>query len=146
MLKGTTSFCSKSCAVSYSNRKSPRPTEQLSKGHPTDELSPFRWFLGQAQKSGKPTDLTLSDLKTLWEDQAGICPYTKWPLKIRQKSSGKLDRTPDVGSLDRIDSSRGYVKGNVQFIALIAQFAKNSWPVETLFSFCEAVASNNKGG
>jgi hypothetical protein len=36
-------------------------------------------------------------------------------------------KTPDRASLDRIDSKKGYVRGNVEFISLMAQYAKNEW-------------------
>jgi len=50
-----------------------------------------------------------------------------------------LKKTPDRASLDRIDSSKGYVKGNIQFVSLIAQYAKNDWNGDVIFEFANAV-------
>lgn len=33
-------------------------------------------------------------------------------------------------SLDRIDSNKGYIEGNVQFICMGLNFMKNNWPEE----------------
>lgn len=115
-----------------------------------DEYSPFRWHLrtiksrtNRKNKKAKPKEcnLTLQDLKDQWESQKGICPHTNWPLKNMATSSpeDQLPKTPDRASLDRIDSSKGYVKGNVQFIALIAQLAKNNWEEKVLYEFAESI-------
>lgn len=55
----------------------------------------------------------------------------------------QLPKTPDRASLDRIDSSIGYVKGNIQFISLIAQFAKNDFSDTEVINFCKAVANKS---
>jgi hypothetical protein len=41
--------------------------------------------------------------------------------------------------LDRIDSSKGYIFGNVQFVSLMANYAKRDFLEEELLRFCEAV-------
>lgn len=48
-------------------------------------------------------------LLTRWEAQAGRCFYTDHPL-VTQLGSGCTDDTPSV---DRVNSARGYVVGNV---------------------------------
>ena len=46
---------------------------------------------------------------------------------------------PYTASLDRIDSEKGYVKENVRFVAVIANFSKNKFSDEDVIDFCEAV-------
>lgn len=58
--------------------------------------------------------------------------------------SDQLPKTPDRASLDRINSSKGYVKGNNQFVALIAQFAKNEWTDSVLENFVDAFVNNKR--
>lgn len=60
----------------------------------------------------KTTDLTSEYLKQLWENQKGICPLTGVEL-IMAKAIGKEKNkgsNPYNASLDRIDSSKGYVQ------------------------------------
>ena len=46
-------------------------------------------------------------------------------------------------SVDRIDSSKGYTKDNIQFVAMIAQYAKHTFTEKELFTFCHAVAEKH---
>jgi hypothetical protein len=56
-------------------------------------------------------------------------------------TKNQLPKTPDRASLDRIDSSKGYVNGNIQFVSYMAQIAKNEFSDGELRSFCEAVVT-----
>jgi hypothetical protein len=154
-------FCSRECQgkVNLSNLGEKRVHEHLTPWRTCDEFSPFRKFLSSAKgsckhrnKSKKKKDrivsITLEDLKSQWEKQKGICPYTGWQLKISEKTTNGtcLSTTPDRASLDRIDSSKGYTKDNIQFVALIAQYAKNGWAGQEVLKFCRAVVENNAFG
>jgi hypothetical protein len=118
-------------------------------GRKTDDLSPFRYHLNRLRshydkrkKSNREIFVTLEDLKNQWDKQNGICPYTGWKLKTSKNTSEYLGFTPDRASLDRIDSSKPYTKDNIQFVSLMAQFAKNKWQEQELLEFCEAVVKN----
>jgi hypothetical protein len=60
-------------------------------------------------------DLTLGYLDSLWLLQRGQCAYTGTPLEMGRKPTA---------SLDRIDSSMGYVPGNVQFVCIDVNMMK----------------------
>jgi hypothetical protein len=45
-------------------------------------------------------------------------------------------------SLDRIDSSKGYIKGNVEFVCLAINFAKNDFKKEEMKSFIKEIISS----
>lgn len=110
------------------------------------EIRPFKVFLKNirmrnAKKGICKTEITVEYLKELWESQNGICPYTGWKMTYLKSHTDKLKLTPDRASLDRIDSSKGYEKGNLQFICWMAQIAKNSYSEEDLINFCKAVTN-----
>jgi len=111
----------------------------------SDIYSPFRIHHKCAKKRNKHFDITLEDLKNQWEKQKGICPYTGWRMTNApcQSPEKKIERTPNRASLDRIDSNKGYTVDNIQFVSLMAQYAKNSFSEEELFTFCEAVTKNS---
>lgn len=73
-------------------------------------------------------------LKELWESQNGICPYTGWRIKNypTMLAYEKAVKTPDTASLDRINSKEGYIPGNVEFVSLLVNYAKNNWDKDTL--------------
>lgn len=121
--------------------------DHLIPGSQPDEFSMFRPFIkGIKTRVGeRPTkagDIDLLYLKELWESQGGICPFTGWKLKFLETTGHKLTLTPDRASLDRIDSSKGYVKGNVRFVCWMYQTAKNSFSDEQVKQFCKAVAES----
>ncbi len=117
------------------------PENLLPSGWKRDGFSPFRKVLRVAkQHANGPVEITLDDLKSQWEKQNGICPLTGWKLQLSETSGHQLPKTTNRASLDRIDSTKGYVKGNIRFIAMIAQFAKNTWTDREVLLFCEAVS------
>lgn len=127
-------FCSMGCSASYYNLKYDKGTKakkNLIPGYDrTDDKSPFRYYLRKAnERRFKETDLDLDYLKTLWEKQQGRCAFTGMSIVLRKhgRYKGKHDNIT-TASLDRIDSSKGYVKGNVQFISAALNLAKQDMP------------------
>lgn len=137
--KGRKSFCSISCAVSYRNlyqlsekgKKQQEKFIQQYAGKTTrflDEFSPFKETLRRAKRHAKEHNrectITWQDLKDLWEKQEGKCVYTN--LNLVLPIQGR--ETPSItvqASLDRIDSTKGYIPGNIQFISSCINFLKN---------------------
>jgi len=109
-----------------------------------DEWS-FKHFIKSSRGRKKhKNNLDLHFLKALWEEQGGICPLTKWNLQLPDSTDKFRDRFPSrSASLDRIDSSIGYVKGNIRYISLIANLTKSSWDDETVVEFARAVVGYN---
>lgn len=137
--KGRKSFCSISCAMSYRNL---HQLSEKSKEHrqnfiqqyagkitrSLDEFSPFKETLRRAKRHAKEHNrectITWQDLKDLWEKQEGKCVYTN--LNLVLPIQGR--ETPSItvqASLDRIDSSKGYIPGNIQFVSSCINMLKN---------------------
>ncbi len=57
------------------------------------------------------------------------CPVLGIPLYINEWT-GRRDKNPNSPSIDRIDPSRGYVKGNIQIISWRANFLKSDGTIE----------------
>ena len=101
--------------------------EKREVGTEVDEYSPFRWYLRRTlQRKQWENDMTVEFLKSLWESQGGKCPYTNIMMRIPE-STTKTCNSPEFASLDRIDSSKGYVKGNVEFVCQFVNLAKNRY-------------------
>lgn len=151
--EGTKLFCSRPCSGKVSIRGLRARGKLVG-----DDLSPFRFHLTsiqvrlKLQRQKRPNSpvkelsITLQDLKDQWDLQGGACPYTGWKLVSPPNTTTwkRLEKSPDRASVDRIDSSKGYVKGNIQFVSLVAQYAKNMWNEKQLYDFCEAVVTNRK--
>lgn len=73
-------------------------------------------------------DVSFSYLRELWEKQGGRCALSNIPLKL-------IGDTTDhnvMASLDRIDSGKGYLIGNVQFVSCALNLAKRDRSDESL--------------
>lgn len=153
--KGMGQFHKGSCATKWLNA---HPTElmkesaktNLRRGGRVDGMSPFRHFHKIIRNRRMPDgslrelNLTLQDLSDLWDEQMGVCPYTgiEMQLPTDPVNGWSKDVPPRFRpSLDRIDSSQGYIRGNVQFISQMANHAKNSHSHEEMVAFCRAIAA-----
>lgn len=144
--KGRNFYCSKDCSKGiYTNNLG----NFLGKGRPEnliadnrkDIFSPFRKHLNRVRarciKKNRQSDLDLEYLSQIWETQKGVCPLTK----VELDNSSLINIY--TASLDRINSNEWYVKGNVRFISLMANYAKHNFSDEQLIEFCKRVAKNN---
>ena len=54
-----------------------------------------------------------------------------------------VGRMRGTASLDRIDSSKGYVKGNVQWVHKDVNFMKRTLNQQTFVNWCKKITNNN---
>lgn len=106
-----------------------------------DQYTPFRYYFRNARKRFKDFDLSLEYLKQLWDEQKGICPYTGIHLQLAEYKANHNDPIY-TASLDRIDSSKGYIKGNVQFISTAINYMKNNMSHEDTITLCKIIAKH----
>jgi hypothetical protein len=151
--KGRKVYCSRSCAGNGNRSNIPKERDGyllglLNRGLPLDKYSPFRNIYRVArvrsEKVGREFTISLEDVYAAWERQQGKCPYSGWPLRLPEKaqSQGNIDHLPDVASIDRIDSSKGYTPDNIQIVCRMANYAKADWSHEQMVEFCRAVCDN----
>jgi UDP-N-acetylenolpyruvoylglucosamine reductase len=80
----------------------------------------FNRAKGRAGRKGREFSISIEDVII-----PELCPIFKQPLK---------ENTEMAPSIDRIDSSKGYVKGNIQIISKRANLLKNNASIEELES------------
>lgn len=112
-----------------------------------DEFSSFRYFINKAKsrknKKFGEYNITLEYLKEIWEKQNGICPYTRLKMDLCINTQSKNIKSKiNKASLDRIDSSKGYLQGNVEFVCLGVNYAKNGFPKEQAMDFFNKIMNN----
>ena len=96
------------------------------------EKDMFQLAKHRAKTKGIPFDIEISDIII-----PEICPILGLPLKTT--IDGNRDLSP---SLDRIDNTKGYVKGNVQVISFKANNMKCTANDEELINFANWVKDN----
>ena len=145
---GRHNFCSRSCAGKHmhslglpaTEKQRQAAKENILKANRNDIYTPFRSTLRRVRNRFRKVDITLDDLKELWEKQKGKCAYTNIDLQLPIGS-----RVVDIryqASLDRIDSSKGYIKGNVQFVAAPINYMKTNMPDKEFKEYLSFVAKS----
>lgn len=104
-------------------------------------LIPHTWF-NIKRKSGISRgyfwDITIEDVWNLYEKQGGVCELSGIPIGWAEKG---LTAT---ASIDRIDSSEGYILENVQLVHKDINFMKQQFDQEYFVNLCKQVADKVK--
>lgn len=127
LLKGTSKQCSK-CGNSLKKGKNPAwrgygdvPGKYLGK------------IKRSAKQKGLEFNLDLVFLYELYIRQGGKCSL----------SMVSIDFDVNKASLDRVDSTRGYTKDNVQWLHKHVNIMKNSFPQDMFIYLCNKVSENH---
>lgn len=138
---GRKTYCSLSCSGKGNIKNIPEEnignTKYLKRGSETDEFSQFRYHLRQASYRKHEFNLTLEYLKETWDFQNGRCVYTGIKLK---DWSHRGKNSFDTASLDRIDSNKGYIKGNIQFISKNINYMKHNLSHQETIDLCKIIS------
>jgi hypothetical protein len=104
----------------------------------------YRSTVKRAKQSGLEHSISENDFFNLYELQDGSCAVSGLPFYAGKQESWRTQ--PFFPSLDRIDSTKGYVAGNVRFVCFAVNVALNDWgeDVLTILAFgISAKAINN---
>lgn len=130
LVRGRTSSC-RTCAAKL---------REHAQRHYKLELSPHILSVCKthAVRRNIPVEITFEDILDVWRRQGGFCKYSGVPLtyKPHQRASGE-----NTASIDRIDSTKGYVKGNIQFVHKRINSMKNDMSEEVFIEWCRKVFS-----
>jgi len=100
----------------------------------------MQYLLAQARRR-LGASIDASYLEQLWEKQLGKCALTGWVMTMKL-GKGVVSTN---ASIDRINSSLGYVKGNVQLVCRAANVAKSDLEPEFFLALCAAVSEKANG-
>ncbi len=85
--------------------------------------------------------ISLDELEGLWNTQSGTCAITGWPLTYTL-GQGTI---PTNCSIDRIDSSKSYIPGNVQLVCRAANVSKSDMSMALFLDLCRSVVEKHDG-
>lgn len=153
-------FCTRSCVAKYHNRTSPtgsknqHPQFHGTKGNAFGQKHDkyLSWYIQRCSNDRRFARLVLEDKQALgdamarqWEIQDGRCVYTGVLLSRRLYDGSCGERNPFyVASLDRIDNSKSYTVGNIQWVSLAMNLARNKIPDCEFREYVEVVTVINK--
>lgn len=90
-------------------------------------------------KNKEPSDITAEFLNELWNKQDGKCFYSGMDMILPKYGAG---RPPDLASLDRRDSRRGYTQNNVVWCAWACNAAKSDMTENQYVQLCRKVITH----
>jgi len=111
-----------------------------------EEMVNGRFFgniVSRARRQGYEIDISISDIVEQYKKQNYKCVLTGLPIDFGNQTVAAKDRIVTV-SVDRIDSSKGYLKDNIQLVHKDLNTMKFDYPQEYFIEMCKLVANNNK--
>jgi len=126
--KGTSTGCKECQNASYIGINNPN---WLGGGFVSNSL--FGRIKRNAKTRNIVFNITIKDVEKLYTAQDGKCKLTNLPIGFKDHTA----------SLDRIDSSLGYVKKNIQWVHKDINVMKNGYNLEYFVKLCKAVAQSH---
>ena len=115
--------------IKYDGTYNPNPNDLKVKIRENEYLL---WYRAKDSAKNRKLDFNL-DIEDIVIPE--VCPYLKVPLLTDVESHNN----PHYYSIDRIDSTKGYVKGNIQIISRLANTMKNNSTLNELTTFAKNV-------
>jgi len=137
LLKGKTTSCG---CNTYNHTKNTGKNSKSYKGY--EELDGTYWgkIIKRAEDIGQLFNIDIKYAWDLYIKQNRKCSLSGLPIVFRKSSK---DRSSGTASLDRIDSKKGYVEGNVQWIHKHINIMKNAYSQEYFISLCKIIGEHN---
>jgi hypothetical protein len=102
----------------------------------------FTQMRARSKAKKRECSISLQSLKDMWDAQNGCCALTGNPM-THDYARDTLERTRITNaSVDRIDSSIGYVTGNVQLTCVRANLMKGPLMTEQLYDLCASILNH----
>lgn len=123
----------KKLCKSCSNKK----TDNCHRGwHRGIRVSWFNKFKAGAETRGIEWDISIDIVADLMKQQDSKCALTGWTIEFPESGHPQKSNA----SIDRIDSSKGYIEGNVQLVTRHVNMMKQQYTQEYFIKVCKAVA------
>lgn len=131
---------SKSCGC-YRDELAKEMGGQNFKGHEDISGGYFNRIKHEAGKRGLEFDLTIQFLWELYLQQDKRCKLSNVPIVFIRNYERDLKKG-QTASLDRIDSSKGYIEGNVQWVHKDVNFMKYTLDQSRFLEYVKLIYEN----
>ena len=113
---------------------------QESKAYKGYKEIPLKWFSRYTRRD-RECNITLEEVYDLWIKQGKKCKLSGLPIDFKNQLINSSNYRCDT-SLDRIDSSKGYIKGNIQLVHKNVNRMKSDFDEEYFIQMCNLIAKN----
>jgi hypothetical protein len=139
---GRTTACKK-CSSSNTLKEHPNSKFGPRPHQGVGDISKTLWsaYKEGAKKRAVPFSITIEYAWDLFEKQNRLCALSGIPITLKHGYKGcNVDWKGFTASLDRIDSEKGYVEGNVQWVHEDINYIKRDLPEGRFIELCKAVS------
>ena len=140
LLSGATTSCGcarkknhKSPMKKFIEEDIPERKENLSYCKEYIKQNMWRYLRRGARKRNLEWSITKDDVNSIYQSQEGRCALSGVPIYLQGKVT--------TASLDRIDSSIGYIPSNVQWVHKEINFMKSNSSEEKFIKWCKLISS-----
>ena len=115
-----------------------RPCRQVAWGY--KDITSERWYsiIYGAKSRNFELSITIEDVWDLYINQNKKCALTGWPVVYNKNPK------ETTASLDRIDSTKGYTKDNIQILHRLVNKLKLDCSQDLFLKMCKDIAKNHK--
>ena len=117
-----------------------RNTSKTFKGYGNISLTYWKDLQAGAVERNIEFNITIEEAWELFLEQKDLCVLSGLPITVERNIS-KIRQT---ASLDRIDSSKGYIRGNIQWVHKDIQRIKNNLPEDRFLFLCDKIAKKGE--
>lgn len=96
----------------------------------------------RARRKNQVLDITRQEAEELYRGQFGKCKLSGLSITFANSGSDYL-KCNQTASLDRIDSSKGYEKDNLQWVHKIVNLMKNTLSQEEFLDMCKKIIDHH---
>lgn len=100
----------------------------------------FNSLKTRARNKKLVVEIDCNYLKELWTLQKGLCAISNLEMTYYFNNG----RVPTNLSIDRIDSSKGYTKDNIQLVCMAINTMKSDLCLDQLIYFCNKIIKHNE--
>lgn len=80
-------------------------------------------------------------IESVFIRQKGLCILSNIPMTMNHHKLTKDKKSPYYASIDRIDNSKGYIRGNIQFVCLGINYLRNTFSLDITKKFLTDIKS-----
>jgi len=131
-------YCNCGCESNYC-----RENNKLWKGYGVINGSILLRIKLSAKRRNLEFNLTAKYLNDVFVSQNGKCALSGIDIELSKKTQDSKNGM-DTASPDRIDSTKGYIVGNIQWVHKDINFMKNYYNQDYFIEMCRKVAKNKQ--
>ncbi len=98
----------------------------------------WKSLLKGAEKRSIDFKISIEYAWSIFEEQNKKCSLSGLPIEFETRKIRKKDKY--IASLDRIDNSKGYIKGNVQWVIKEINYMKNTLNEDKFIELCNKIS------